>query len=268
MQMNGEISFDLSGKVAVVTGAGKGLGRAFCEAMAEFGANVACVDFDQNNLEETAQLLERYGKRVITVKSDVSIPDEVKNMVHETVARLGTVDVLVNNAGITSFPAKISETPVEDWNRIIGTNLTGVFLCMRAVLPVMANQKRGSIINISSVGAFGGSNPEVAPAAYGAAKAGVINLTKFGAVEYAADGIRVNSIAPGIHETGFGKPSDSDLIEEQRKNFEEFLSKRVPMKRVGQPYEVKGLAVFLASDASSYITGQVFIQDGGQLAQI
>ena len=202
--------FCLEDKVALVTGAGRGLGRALCEAMAEFGADVVCVGRTEQNIQETAASISEFGNRVISIKADVSKPDEVANMVSETVNKLGSIDILFNNAGITSPPTRIGETPIEEWDKIISIDLRGVFLCMRAVIPVMLKQKRGSIINISSIGAFGCGVPEVAPAAYGVSKAGVNILTKFGAVEYAKDGIRVNCIAPGSHETGFGVKSSAD----------------------------------------------------------
>lgn len=266
--MNGMNIFDLSSRVALVTGGGSGLGRAFCESLAEFGADIACVGRTEQKLKETVDLVSRFGHRAIAIKADVSRPDEVEDMVKEAVAKLGTVDILFNNAGINHFPTRISETPIENWNRIIGINLTGVFLCMRAVLPVMLKQKRGTIINISSIGAFGGSIPAVTPAGYGASKAGIIALTKFAAVEYARDGIRVNCIAPGFHKTGLGRPSDDDLAEQREQDLQELISRIVPLGRPGQPIEIKGLALFLASEASSFVTGQVFIQDGGQLAKI
>jgi NAD(P)-dependent dehydrogenase (short-subunit alcohol dehydrogenase family) len=266
--MNGMNIFDLSGRIALVTGAGSGLGRAFCESLAEFGADIVCVGRTEQKLMETVALVGRFGHRAIAIKADVSKPVEVDYMVEEAVAKLGTVNILVNNAGINHFPTRIGETSIEDWNRVIDINLTGVFLCMRAVLSVMLREKRGSVINIASIGAFGGSTPPVAPASYGAAKAGIIALTKFAAIEYAKDGIRVNCIAPGFHKTDLGLPSDSNLAKQREQKLEKLISRIVPLGRPGQPIEIKGLALFLASEASSFVTGQVFIQDGGQLAQI
>ncbi|MFC1863858.1 SDR family NAD(P)-dependent oxidoreductase, partial [Thermodesulfobacteriota bacterium] len=251
--------FDLSGKVALVTGGGRGLGRVFCESLAEFGADIACVDVVEQNLKDTVKDLDRFGGRAVPIKADVSKPDDVVIMVSETVEKLGAIDILFNNAGITSFPTRIGETSIDEWNRIIAVNLTGVFLCMNAILPVMVKQKRGTIINISSIGAFGGSSPEVAPAAYGASKAGVINLTKMAAVEYARDGIRVNCIAPGMHDTGLGVQTDAEIEKQRQQDIEELVSRIIPMGRIAQPVELKGLAVYLASDASSFVTGQVFI---------
>jgi len=266
--MEGESIFNLSGRVALVTGGGSGLGRAFCESMAKFGADVACVGRTEQKVKETVELIRRFGHRAIAIKADVSKPDEVENMVNEAVAKLGTIDILFNNAGIAGASTRIGETPVEDWDRIIAVNLRGVFLCMRAVLPVMVKQKRGSIINISSIGAFGGAEPEVAPAAYGASKAGVMTLTKFAAVEYAKDGIKVNCIAPGLHRTGLGGQPDTALAKEREQRMRELASRIIPMGRMAQPGELEGLAVFLASDASSFVTGSVFVQDGGQIAKI
>lgn len=260
--------FNLSGRVALITGGGSGLGRAFCQSMAEFGADVACVGRTEPKLRETVELISRFGHRAIAIKADVSKPDEVDYMVNETITKLGTIDILFNNAGIAGAPISVGEMPIEDWDRVMAINLRGVFLCMRAVLPVMANQKRGSIINISSIGAFGGAIPEVAPSSYGASKAGVIALTKFAAVEYAKDGIRVNSIAPGMHQTGLGAKSDPREAEKREQFIKKLVSMNIPMGREAEPSELEGLAVFLASDASSFVTGQVFVQDGGQLAKI
>lgn len=260
--------FDLSGRVALVTGGGSGLGRAFCEAMAKYGADVACVGRTESKLKETVELIKQFGHKAIAIKADVSRPDEVENMVNKTVARFDAIDILFNNAGISSEPTRVGETPIEDWDKVIAINLRGVFLCMRAVLPLMLKQKRGSIINISSIGAFGGAEPEVAPAAYGASKAGVIALTKFAAVEYAKDNIRINSIAPGMHRTNLGAKSDPERAEKREQNIKKLVSMNIPMGRIAESNEMEGLAVFLASDASSFVTGQVFIQDGGQLAKI
>jgi NAD(P)-dependent dehydrogenase (short-subunit alcohol dehydrogenase family) len=259
--------FDLCGRVAVVTGGGSGLGRVYCEAMAKYGADVVCVGRTEPKLKGTVDIISRYGHRAVAAKADVSRPDEVEDMVNKVVAEFGKIDILFNNAGVAGAPTRIGETPIEEWDRIIATDLRGVFLCMRAVLPVMAKQKKGSIINISSIGGFGGADPEVAPAAYGASKAAVNVITKYAAVEYAKDGVRVNCIAPGMHPTGF-EQAMGITGDELAKHMQALYDRNIPMARGGKPSEMEGLAVFLASDASSFITGQVIIQDGGQLAKI
>src|SRR4030042_2151247 len=194
--------FDLRGRVALITGGAWGLGRVFCEALAEFGADVAIADIDEAGARQSAGFIEKLGRRSLAIKADVSQPDEVQHMVDETVARLGTIDILVNNAGIMAKATKIADMAIEDWERVIAVDLRGVFICTRAVLPVMVKQKKGNIINIASVYGIrplfemAETNPN---AHYSAAKAGVISLTKETAIEYAGDGIRVNCIAPGFH---------------------------------------------------------------------
>jgi NAD(P)-dependent dehydrogenase (short-subunit alcohol dehydrogenase family) len=260
--------FDLSGRVAVVTGGGRGLGRAFCEGMAEFGADVVCADFNEPAAQETAKILNKYGHRAMALKIDVSNPDQVEDMVKQTVAKYGTLDILINNAGITAPGTKIFETPLETWDRVIAVDLTGVFLCMRAAIPVMLKQKRGSIINIASGSAFGANRPGMVPPAYGVSKSGVVSLTRIGAIEHAREGIRVNCIAPGYFDTGLGALPDSGKENTRKQIFEEVIERDIPMGREAKPTEIRGLAVFLASEAASYVTGQVFIPDGGYLAQI
>jgi len=259
--------FNLSERVALITGGASGLGRVFCEALAEFGADIAIVDIDEVEARRTSELIEKLGRRSLAIKADVSQPYDVQHMVDEVTAQLGTIDILVNNAGITARANRIADIPIEDWDRVIAVNLKGVFLCTRAVLPIMIKQKKGCIINIASVY---GIRPlfemtEINPNAhYSAAKAGVISLTKETALEYARDGIRVNCIAPGFHGgTKLGRWIQAAGEEERRKRFEETIAKATPMGRRGNPIELKGLIVYLASDASSFVTGQVFISDGG-----
>jgi NAD(P)-dependent dehydrogenase (short-subunit alcohol dehydrogenase family) len=262
--------FDLTGKVALITGASRGLGRAFAEAMAEFGADVACVGRDEAKLAETLQIIGKYQHRNIAVKADVTKENEVKRMVDETVRQLGKIDICFNNAGIARPPRPIHETPTEEWDAVIETNLRGVFLCLKYVLAAMVKNKSGSIINISSIAGLRAEVPEVGPAAYGAAKAGVILLTNIAAMEYAKDNIRVNAIAPGMHKSELGQnnpgPRPDPAAMEKMTN--EYCAQWIPMGRIAEASELKGLAVLLASDASSYITGQVFIEDGGQSARL
>jgi NAD(P)-dependent dehydrogenase (short-subunit alcohol dehydrogenase family) len=262
--------FDLSGKVALITGASRGLGRAFAEAMAEFGANVACVGRDEAKLAETLQIIGKYKHNNIAVKADVTKENEVKRMVDETVRQMGKIDICFNNAGIARPPRPIHLTPTEEWDAVIETNLRGVFLCLKHVLAAMVKNKSGSIINISSIAGLRAEVPEVGPAAYGAAKAGVILLTNIAAMEYAKDNIRVNCIAPGMHKSELGKnnPGPRPPQAVLDKYIAEYCAKWIPMGRIAEASELKGLAVLLASDASSYITGQVFVEDGGQSARL
>ena len=257
--------FDLTGRIALITGAGSGLGREIAITMAKYGADVVCIGRTEDKLQETIKLLDAYSRRTMAIKADVSKPEEIDYLVNETISIFGAIDILFNNAGI-NYPTgtRIGDMPIEDWDEIIGINLRGVFLCMRAILPIMVKQKRGSIINISSVAAYGNIEPESIPPAYGVSKAGVVLLTKCAAHDYAKDGIRVNSIAPGLHNTGLGPLSDPALADEVLS----IISTHIPMGRMGEPDEIEGLAVFLASDASSYVTGQVFVQDGGIMAKI
>lgn len=259
--------FDLGGKVALITGGASGLGRVFGEALADFGADVVIADIDEAEARETAAFIEKLGRRSLAVKADVSRPDEVQRMADEAAARLGTIDILVNNAGITARGNRIAEMPVEDWDRVIAVDLRGVFLCTRAVLPVMVKQGKGNIINIASVYGvrpffeIGQLKPN---APYAAAKAAVISLTKETALEYARDGIRVNCIAPGWHRgTRLVSLMEAAGAEEWVKRYKETLARTTPMGRMEDSTELNGLVVYLASDASSFVTGQVFISDGG-----
>ena len=258
--------FDLSGKVALVTGGGSGFGRVFCKALAEFGADIACCDINEKSAGETIELVKPFGHRTFVIKADVSQPDEVQHMVDETIKNLGTIDILFNNAGISTVPTKVHEMPLEDWDRVMAVNLRGNFLCTRAVLPAMLNQKRGVIINIASVAGLKATHPEIFPHAnYSASKAGVIGLTRQTAIEYARYGIRVNCIAPGFHEgTALSAGWGEKWTKERQAKFDQMMARGRPMGRSGQAEDMKGLAVYLASDASGFVTGQVFVQDGGQ----
>jgi NAD(P)-dependent dehydrogenase (short-subunit alcohol dehydrogenase family) len=263
--------FDLTGKTALITGASRGLGRAFAEAMAEFGADVACAGRDEAKLAETLRIISKYRHHNIAVKAEVTKENEVKRMVDETVRQLGKIDIFFNNAGIARPPRPIHETPTEEWDAVIETNLRGVFLCLKYVLGAMVKNKSGSIINISSIAGIRAEVPEVAPVAYAAAKAGIILLTNIAAMQYVKDNIRVNCVAPGMHKSELGRNQPGmKLVDlpDIEKRMVEYCAKEVPMGREAEASELKGLAVLLASEASSYITGQVFIQDGGQSARL
>jgi NAD(P)-dependent dehydrogenase (short-subunit alcohol dehydrogenase family) len=253
--------FDVSGRVALVTAAGHGLGREFSEAMAEFGADVACNDISIKRAQETVDLIKRHGHRAIAVQADASKLDEIERLVSKVIAEFGKIDILFCNAGIGNTKL-LHELTIEEWDRVMDLNVRGTFLLMRAVLPIMLKQKKGSIILTSSVaGLMAGAEERSLPSvAYGASKHAVAGITKHAAVTYAKHGIRINAIAPGAHST---RPVSGIRNYEE---VEKWLSKFIPMGRVGRPSEIKGLAVYLASDASSYVTGQVFVHDGGFIA--
>ncbi len=262
--------FGITGRVALVTGASRGLGRTFAETMAEFGADVACAGRDEKKLAETVQILKKHGHKVISIKADVTKESDIKKMVSETVKQLGKIDILFNNAGTGTPPAKIHEMPVEDWDMVMNTNLRSIFLAMKYVLPEMIKNKKGSIINISSIAGLRAEVPEVAPASYGATKAAIMNLTQVAAMEYVLDGIRVNCIAPGMHKSEIGTNSSMtpEMLASIDKMQRDYCKAEVPMQRLADAEELKGLAILLASDASSNITGQIFIEDGGQSARL
>ncbi|MDI6807190.1 MAG: glucose 1-dehydrogenase [Candidatus Aenigmarchaeota archaeon] len=246
--------FDLTDKVAIVTGASRGLGKSMAIGLAQAGANIVVTDVLDVN--DTVKEIEKLGRECIGIKVDVTQKKDVDAMVQQTVDKFGKIDILVNNAGILRMsPAE--EMKEEDWDKVIAVNLKGEFLCAQAVGKQMIKQKSGRIINIASVaGQFG--FPQAA--AYDCSKGGVILLTKALAAEWAKYNIRVNAIAPGVFATAMTE----DML--KSKEFMEMVKKNVPMGRVGQPEELVGVVVFLASEASSYVTGHVLVVDGGWTA--
>jgi NAD(P)-dependent dehydrogenase (short-subunit alcohol dehydrogenase family) len=261
--------FNVEGKVALVTGAALGLGRSFAQTLAEAGADVVITDIDRDHLDETEGILQKIGRKVLKVVADVTNPADVARMVKETLSSLGQLNIAVNNAGIITKPVRFHEMPLEDWNKVISVDLTGVFLCMQRELEVMVKQGNGgSIINISSVLGLVGLDPDLMPRVnYIASKHGVMGLTKQGAVEYAEYGIRVNAIAPSWHSgTSLSKDRDKIQTKEEQDLREQRILALTPMKRRGRINELQGLLLFLASDASAFATGQVFVSDGGWTA--
>ncbi len=260
--------FDLRGKVALVTGAARGFGRFFSSVLAEAGADLVCVDINADALVEVGNEAKEKGHRCLVTKGDVSSPDDVHRVMKEAVTNYGRLDIAVNNAGIVTSPCRFHEISMSDWNRLMSVDLTGVFLCMQEELKVMSEQRSGTILNIASVAGIRGVAPEHMPRAnYVAAKHGVVGLTKQAALEYAADSIRVNAIAPGwISGTDIGavrtggQPDGDDQLRKKRNDF-------IPLKRTGKLEELKGLLLYLASDASAYVTGQVIVIDGGITAR-
>jgi NAD(P)-dependent dehydrogenase (short-subunit alcohol dehydrogenase family) len=261
--------FDLTGKGALVTGAASGLGRVFSEVLARFGAEVICADRDTAGAAETAASIQTRGGRSSALAVDVSDPASVDALM-ERLRPAGAIDILVNNAGIAGSPYRVHELPVADWNRVIAANLNGTFLCTRAVLPLMLARGGGSIVNLSSVLGLDGYYPgsAVTAVSYGASKAGIVGFTRQVAMEYARDNIRVNAIAPGWHGgTQLGRERRVTATPQDIADFEAAILRDTPMGRRGAPEELEGLMIYLASDASRFVTGQVFAHDGGWSAR-
>ena len=246
-------SFSLTGRVASVTGAGRGIGKAIALGLADAGADVVVAARTASDIEATAGEIAAKGRKALAVPTDVRQSDQVDNLVDKAVAQFGTIDILVNNAG-GYFVASTTELSEGGWDAIIRENLKSVFLCSKAAAKVMMGQKKGNIINVASVVGFRAYSSN---AAYGAAKAGIINFTKTLAVDLAPYNIRVNAIAPGFIAT----PGSLQLLEVD-KGLKAMVD-RIPLGRLGQPEEVAQGIVYLASDASSYVTGQTLLVDGG-----
>jgi len=249
--------FDLSGRVAVITGGSIGLGRQMAEGLAEMGASLVLCARKKERCEQAAEELQRHGVRTLALGCDVKNADEVRAVVDAAISSFGRIDILINNAG-TSWGAPVEEMRLEHWNKVIETNLTGTFLFSQAVGKVMVPQRRGKVINIASVAGLRGASPEFQAIGYHASKGGVIAFTKDLACKWGVHNIQVNAIAPGWFPTNM-----SQVVIERNK--EAFLSK-IPLRRFGSDHDLKGAAVYLASDASDFVTGHVLVVDGGQTA--
>lgn len=248
--------FSLKGHVSIITGGAIGLGKAMATALAQAGSNIVIADLNLETAEQTAKELQQEGIQAIAVRTDVTNEQDVDAMVEATLTRFGKIDVLFNNAGICMH-IKAEEMSFDDWYKVINVNLNSVFLVSKAVGKVMIRQKKGSIVNISSMTGVLVPIPQC-QVSYNASKAGVIMVTKSLAVEWAQHNIRVNTIAPGFMKTELTRPffeGNSDMT----KSWMELT----PMGRPGIPDELGPLAVYLASDASSFATGGVFVIDGG-----
>jgi len=251
--------FDLSGKVAVVTGGGSGLGRQMAVGLAEAGADLVLCARKVERCEETAAAVRELGRRALALPCDIRQPEQIVEVVDGAVAELGRVDILVNNAG-TSWGAAPEDVPIEGWQKVLDVNLTGAFLFAQSVGRVLIEQgEGGKIVNVASVAAYRGS-PQAAMNSipYNASKGGVVALTIDLAVKWAPHGINVNAIAPGWFPTDMS----GSTIEAGR---EAFL-RRIPLGRFGGEDDLKGTVVFLASAASDYVTGTTLVVDGGQMA--
>jgi len=243
----------LAGKVAIVTGAAQGIGRAIAETLARHGADIVVADLDPGRSQDTVEAVSKLGRRALNVKVNVADWDDVKSMTDQVLKDWGKIDILVNNAGVTR-DGLLVRMKEEDWNLVLQVNLNGTFHCTKAVLQAMSKQRSGRIVNIASiVGAIGNAGQ----ANYAASKAAVIGLTKSVAREYASRMITVNAVAPGFIDTAMthGLPPE----------VKETLQKQIPLGRLGQPSDVAEAVRFLVSEEAGYITGQVLHVNGGML---
>jgi len=243
----------VTGKVALVTGSGRGIGKAIALTLAKRGADIVINDLDMDNAAHTVEEIKALGRKAIAIKADVSSEVEVEEMVKECINHFGRIDILVNNAGLVSTKL-LQDTTVQDWDRIMSINLKGVFLCTKAVYPNMMDQKSGKIINIASVagkrggGLFGKS-------AYSASKGGVISFTKAVAREAGEYGINVNAVTPGF--------TDTEMVKGMSQDQKENVVNSIPMRRAGKPEDIAKAVCFLASSDSDYISGEIMDVDGG-----
>ena len=245
--------FSLSGRTALVTGAGRGIGRSYCLALAEAGADVAVVDLDAENARAVAEEVSRMGRQSLVITADVTQLDQIELMVSRVIDTWGRLDIGVNNAGIANAtPAE--DIPEQEWDAIISVNLKGVFFCCQAEARAMFAAKSGSIINTASISGQTVNRPQT-HAHYNATKAGVLQLSRTCATEWAERGIRVNCISPGHTVT----PMTCRRVEE----WGETWLANTPIKRLGYPEDLQGALIYLASDASAYVTGHDLVVDGG-----
>ena len=247
--------FSLDGQVGIVTGGGQGLGKVFCRAFAEVGADVVVAELNPETGPETVHEIESMGRRSLFVQTDVRNRASVQQMVEEVLAQFGRIDFLMNNAGIVKW-CEAENVPEEDWRDVIDVNLNGLFFCSQAVAKHMIERGKGCIINIASMSGLIANRPQP-QTSYNASKAAVIHLTKSLAAEWAPYNIRVNAIAPGYMDTPMARPFFEDP------KYGGLWMDAIPMKRPGKPEELAPAAVFLASEASSYVTGSTIVIDGG-----
>ena len=246
-------SFSLSGKVALVTGGSRGIGKAIAIGLAKFGADVAVTSRKLPDLEEVATEIKGLGRRSMAVATHVGRMDEINDLVPQVKDKLGRIDILVNNAATNPTMAPAMDIEERAWDSIMNLNLKGLFFLSQAVARLMKEQGDGKIINVASVA---GITPDILPV-YSISKAGVIMATKVMAQQWAQHNIRVNAIAPGLTKTRFSEALWSNPAVLQA------ATERTPLRRVAEPDEMVGAVIFLASDASSYVTGHVLVVDGG-----
>jgi NAD(P)-dependent dehydrogenase (short-subunit alcohol dehydrogenase family) len=246
---------DFSGKVAVVTGAASGMGLATAQAFAQSGAAVVLADFKEDAVKAEAEKLVAAGHKALAVRCDVSDDAEVAAMVDRTVDEFGRLDAAFNNAGVMARIAATGESTREDWDRVIGINLRGVWSCMRQELRQMERQGSGAIVNNASVGALTG-NPGIA--SYIASKHGVVGLTRTAALEYVKHGIRVNAVNPGLIDTQVAR----EVVNGDEQAYAS-IAKHVPIGRAGRPEEIASVVLWLCSPGASYVVGHALTVDGG-----
>ena len=248
----------VKGKVAMITGAGTGIGQATAVLLAEEGASIIAAGRNQANLKETIELVEAAGGKGIACSMDVRSQSDVEECVARAIEEYGKIDILFNNAGVgyssPYFMGPVKDTPVEDWNAVMSINIGGVFLCSRTVIPHMIKQGGGAILNCSSINGVIGCGAD----SYSASKGAIIALTRAMAVDNAKHNIRVNCVSPGATITPMIEPAF-----DTEKGFFEYWSSAAPIKRMAEPREVAYAALFLVSDESAYITGQNLMIDGG-----
>ena len=243
---------DLNGKVAVVTGAGQGIGRAIALRLAAAGASLALVDLNLSAVEEVSQEIVDLEGKSIAIRTDVSKSDQVYSMIERALQTFSQIDILINNAGIAGKTAPLTELEESDWDLVIDVNLKGVFLCCKAVIDHMIERRYGKIVSVASIAGKEG-NPTLIP--YSSSKAGVICLTKALAKEVTEYSINVNCVCPG--------PTNTPLFNAQPERMREALTRAIPFRRVAEPEEIADAILFFASDRSNYLTGQVLSVSGG-----
>lgn len=250
---NGKFGNEFENEVVVVTGAARGIGKATALEFCNHGASLVVIDILEKELKEVHKIIQQMGVQVLSLKADLSDNNQVQDVVKKTIDDFKKVDVLVNNAGISGPTVSITNLPEEEWDKVLRVNLKSMFLLCKSIVPVMVENKKGSIVNVASIaGKEGNENM----GAYSVSKAGVICFSRVLAKELAIHGIRVNSIAPSVINTEMLSPVPKELIDS--------LLKKIPMGRMGDPGEVANLILFLASKESSFITGQCFNITGGR----